>query len=108
MPNVFKSITDTGVGASLTTVYTCPASTTAVVIGCNVSNTTGGQITVDLKLNKNVGDDVFVVKNIPIPNGSSYEFIAGSKLVLETADTLEVQSSAATSVDVIVSVLESS
>jgi hypothetical protein len=108
MPNVFKSITDTGVGASLTTVYTCPASTTAVVIGCNVSNTTGSQITVDLKLNKNVGDDVFVVKNIPIPNGSSYEFIAGSKLVLETADTLEVQSSAATSVDVIVSVLESS
>ena len=106
MANVFKSITDTGVGTSLTTVYTCPGSTTAVVIGCNVSNTTGGQITVDVKLNKNTGDDVFVVRNIPIPNGSSYEFIAGSKLVLE-ADTLEVQSNV-TSVDVIVSVLESS
>ena len=108
MANVFKSITDTGVGTSLTTVYTCPGATTAVVIGCNISNTSGGQINVDVKLNKNTGDDVFLIMNIPIPNGSSYEFIAGSKLVLEAADALEVQSDTATSVDVIVSVLESS
>ena len=108
MANVFKSITDTGVGTSLTTVYTCPGATTAVVIGCNISNSSGGQINVDVKLNKNTGDDVFLIRNIPIPNGSSYEFIAGSKLVLEAADALEVQSDTATSVDVIVSVLESS
>jgi len=108
MANVFKSITDTGIGTSLTTVYTCPAATVAVVIGCNLSNTTGDQILCSVKVNKNTGDDIYLIRNIPIPNGSSFEFIAGSKLVLEASDALEIESDTATSADVIVSVLESS
>ena len=43
---------------------------------------------------------------MPIPNGSSYEFIAGSKLVMETGDKIQILSDTATSVDSLISVLE--
>ena len=46
-------------------VYTCPASTTTVVIGLTVSNLTSSQITVDLKLDAST--NVHLVKNLPVP-----------------------------------------
>lgn len=106
MANTFKSFTDTAVGTSLATAYTVPSGTVAVVIGLNVANITGNQINVDLKVDKASGDDIFLVKNIPIPNGASFEFNAGNKFVLQTGDAIKVQSDTASSVDVIVSVLE--
>ena len=78
MANTFKSFTDTAVGTSLATAYTVPSGTVAVVIGLNVANITGNQINVDLKVDKASGDDIFLVKNIPIPNGASFEFNAGN------------------------------
>jgi len=106
MANIFKSFTDTGVGTSEATVYTVPSATVSVVIGLNVANITGNQINVDLKVDKATGDDVFLVKNIPIPNGASFEFNAGNKFVLQTGDAIKIVSDTASSVDVIVSVLE--
>ena len=106
MANIFKSFTDTGVGTSEATAYTVPSATVADVIGLNVANITGNQINVDLKVDKASGDDVFLVKNIPIPNGASFEFNAGNKFVLQTGDAIKIVSDTASSVDVIVSVLE--
>ena len=106
MANIFKSFTDTGVGTAEATAYTVPSATVAVVIGLNVANITGNQINVDLKVDKASGDDVFLVKNIPIPNGASFEFNAGNKFVLQTGDAIKIVSDTASSVDVIVSVLE--
>ena len=48
----------------------------------------------------------FVVKEAPIPVGSSIEVMAGNKIVLNTLDILQVQSDAASSVDVVLNVLE--
>jgi hypothetical protein len=109
MANAFKSYTDTGIGTTEATVYTVPASTVAVVIGCNLANTTGDQITASVRLDKSVAsgqDDVYIVRNIPIPNGSSFEFNAGNKIVMQTGDALKVISDTAASVDAVVSVLE--
>ena len=47
-----------------------------------------------------------VVKEAPIPVGSSIEVMAGNKIVLNTSDILQVQSDTATSVDVVLNVLE--
>ena len=109
MANTFKSYTEDGIGTSEATAYTVPAATVAVVIGCNIANVTGDQITVDVKLDKsNAGgqDDAWIIKNIPIPNGSAYEFNAGNKIVMQTGDALKITSNVASSADVIVSVLE--
>ena len=106
MANIYKSYTDTAVGTSEATVYTVASGTVAVVIGLNVSNITGNQINVDLRVDKASRDDVYLVKNIPIPNGTSFEFNAGNKFVLQTGDAIKIVSDTASSVDVLISVLE--
>jgi len=102
MANTFKNYTSSSVGTSPVTTYTVPASTTAVMIGCSVSNTTGSQIAVDVQV-----AGVYLVKGAPIPANSALSLLDG-KIILETTDTVVVTSSAATSADVIVSVLEQS
>jgi hypothetical protein len=108
MANTFKSYTKASIGTSVTDVYTVPAATTAVVIGCNLSNRTGDQINANVLINKaDVGsDDVYLVRNIPIPNGSAFEFNAGNKIILVAGDKIQISSDTATSVDAVVSVLE--
>ena len=102
MANTFKNYVAASVGTSATTVYTVPASTTAVTIGLSVANTSASQITVDVQ-----AAGVYVVKGAPIPAGSGLSVLDG-KIILEATDTVVVTSSAATSADVILSVLEQS
>jgi len=102
MANTFKNYTSASVGTSATTVYTVPASTTAVTIGLTIANTTTSQITVDVQ-----AAGVYVVKGAPIPAGSGLSVLDG-KIILETADTVVVTSNTASSADVILSVLEQS
>lgn len=102
MANTFKNYVSASVGTSATTVYTVPASTTAVTIGLSVANTTASQITVDVQ-----AAGVYVVKGAPIPAGSGLSVLDG-KIILETTDTVVVTSDTASSADVILSVLEQS
>ena len=108
MANTFKSYTKANIGTSTTDAYTVPALTTTVVIGFTLSNTTGDQVTASVIINKSdvAKDDVYLVKNIPLPNGSSFEFNAGNKIILEPGDKIQVTSDTVTSVDAIISVLE--
>lgn len=101
MANTFKNYTSSLTDGTETTVYTVPASTTAVVIGLNVANTTTSQITVSVKV-----AGTFLVKNAPIPAGSALSVLDG-KIIAETTDTITAQSSDSSgNVDVIASVLE--
>lgn len=102
MANTFKNYTSSSVGTSAVTTYTVPASTTSVMIGCTVSNTTTSQIAVDVQV-----AGVYLVKGAPIPANSALSVLDG-KIILETTDTVVVTSDTATSADVIVSVLEQS
>jgi len=102
MANTFKNYTSASVGTSPVTTYTVPSATTSVLIGCNLSNTSAAQITVDVQ-----AAGIYIVKGAPIPAGSALSVLDG-KIILETTDTVVVTSSAATSADVIVSVLEQS
>ena len=100
MANTFKNYTQADVGTSPTTVYTVPGATTAVIIGCNLSNTTGSSIAVDVQLGS-----TYLVKGAPIPSGSSLSILDG-KITGEAADTIVVTSDTASSADVVLSVLE--
>ena len=102
MANVFKNFTSASVGTSPVTTYTVPSATVAVTIGLTIANTTASQITVDVQ-----AAGVFVVKGAPIPSGSALSVLDG-KIILEAADTVVITSSAATSADIILSVLEQS
>ena len=107
MANAFKTVTDTGVGTSAATIYTCPASTETTIIGLNIANILSSSITIDVQLENNDGDNVYIVKSAIVPVGSSLVAAGGDqKIVMNAADVLKVTASQATAADVTLSVLE--
>ena len=102
MPNTLTNYTSASIGTSPVTLYTVPASTTGTVVGLNMANTSSSQIDVDVQV-----AGIYLVKGVPIPANSSLSVVDG-KLVIKTTQTVVVTSSAATSVDAILSVLEQS
>jgi len=107
MANSFKLVTDTGVGTGAATTYTCPSSTETTIIGLTVANIHTAQIEVDVQLENNDGDNVYLIKAAPIPVGSSLVVVGGEqKVVMNADDVLKVTSNTATSADVALSILE--
>jgi len=106
MANTFKNYTSKSVGTSAATIYTCPSATQTTIIGMSVGNTTSSPITCDVYITSS-GVDYYIVKNTVIGVGGAFIPVGGDqKLCLEAADVLKVVSSAASSADVIASLLE--
>ena len=106
MANTFKLKTKANVGVSTSDVYVVPSATTTVVIGVTLANTSGSSINVGVGVTRSSTDDVKLMKNVPIPQGSSLEFMAGNKVVLETTDTLTAESDVSNSLDVALTIME--
>lgn len=106
MANTFKNYFSKSVGTSAATVYTAPSATQTTVIGLSIANTTSGAVTADVYVTSS-GIDYYMIKGATIPAGGALIPVGGDqKLVLEATDALKVISSAATSLDVICSILE--
>lgn len=108
MPNNFKRKLSRSIGTSLTQVgsYAVPSSTEVTVIGLDISNTSSSQVLVDATLNDG-SNDTYLIKEAPIPSGGSLVVIGGDqKVVLEPTDSIKVKSDTASSVDVVMSILE--
>lgn len=120
MANDFKRFTKpdvgTSTGASSDAVYTVPAGAgssalESIVIGITLANKAATGITADVFLdNYDATNDVYIVKGASIPAGSSLEIMAGNKIVVQnngtTGDVIRVSSSASSSLDATVTVLE--
>jgi hypothetical protein len=106
MANTFKSFGLANVGTVKTTLYTVPASTTATIIGLSVSAVGTSSVEVDVTLTKGA-TEYHLIKKGPVTPGGALVVVGGDqKVVAETGNIIKVVSSIATSVDVIVSVLE--
>ena len=113
MANTFKVVTKAGV-TSADTIYTVASSTTTVVLGIMVGNTTTSQITATVSLgsdtsnragaNNEANQTVELVTNAPVPVGGTLELLAGNKVVMETTDTLSLTASGAA--DIALSIME--
>jgi hypothetical protein len=76
------------------------------VIGLAVANTSASQVLVDATLNDG-SNDTYLIKDAPVPSGGSIVIVGGDqKVVLEVGDSIKVKSTAASSVDVVMSILE--
>ena len=107
MANTFKIKTDTAVGTGAATIYTCPSSTATTIIGLSIANIVASQITVDVQLENNDGDNIYLVKAAPVPVGSALVVVGGDqKVVMEASDVLKVTTNTASSGDVALSILE--
>ena len=127
MANTLKVITASasdidGSGANLAAdtdepLYTVPGSTTAIVVGfhvCNIlTNTIKITVTISSDTTSNASGfgggankDAFLVKNVPIPEGSTIELLSGNKIFLQTTDIVKIQSDTAASFNCVFSFVE--
>ena len=108
MANTFKLKTKANVGVTTVGIYTAPAATTTVVIGITLSNTSGSGVNVGVAVSRtsDTKDDVSLLKNAPIPQGSSLEFMGGNKVVLEATATVTVDSATNNSIDAALTIME--
>lgn len=110
MANAFKIKTFDGsstAASTAMTIYTCPASTETTIIGMTISNITTSQILVDVTFENSDGDNVYILKEAPIPVGGALVPIGGEqKVVMEASDIIKVTSDTANSADTTLSILE--
>ena len=104
------SASDINIGTTARAVFDSDSDDAIVGIRlANVSDTV--QITVDCFVRTAAAGgsdlDVYLIKNAPIPVGSSLELIdGGSKIVLQSGDKLRAKSNATDSLDVVVSAVD--
>ena len=113
MANTFKTVTKAGV-TSADVIYTVAGSTTTVILGLMLGNTTSSAITGTVTLgsdtanragnNDEANQAVELITSTAIPANSTLELLGVNKVVMETTDTLSVTGSGAT--DVALSIME--
>lgn len=106
MANNFKLKTKSSVGVTTVGIYTVPVSTSTTILGITLANVSGTGINVTVGIARTLADDVSLIKNVPIPQGSSLELMEGNKVILEPQDEVNVNSDVASSLDVSLSILE--
>ena len=114
MANTFKVKTNANMPASAgtpLTLYTCPGSTTTIVLGLLLCNNDTSQRTVDVKIESDTSDTetnatVFLTKDTPIPATSALELLAGNKIVLQATDVVKIDSDVAGKIDATLSIME--
>jgi hypothetical protein len=111
MANTFKietkaDLVTTAITNTATNVLSAGASATHVLLSILVSNKTGISSDVDIYLVTNTGDDVYLIRNAPVPGGGSLEIISGSKIIMESSDVLRARADTASTLDLSISYLE--
>jgi hypothetical protein len=114
MANTFKRATKSSLSTadvttdSATNILTATGANTLIIIGMVTANKTNLSTTVDLYLKSASGDATYLLKNAPVPAGSSLEYISASKLVLNAGDIIRARANYGTALDLTVSYLEQS
>jgi|TARA_R100001509_G_scaffold113682_1_gene68916 hypothetical protein len=106
MAQTFKSAAS-GSTTSIQTLFTCPASATAVVHAMYLSNVDGtndATISVSVSGSANFNDRRFLLKTVEVPADSTV--VIEKPINLGAGDKLETQASANDDVDVFASILE--
>jgi len=107
MANTFKLKTKASVGVTTVGIYTAASPVTAtVIIGVTLANVSGSSINVGIGITRPSADNISLMKDVPLPQGSSIEFMAGNKIVLEQSDTITAISDVNNSLDVALTIME--
>ena len=105
MAQNFRRNTQNNVGTSVENVYSADSYDT--IVGIALTNVSGSSINVDCYINDG-SNDIYLVKNAPIPVGSQLQLIdGGAKIVVQNGDVIKVKSDVASSCDVWISAVDS-
>jgi hypothetical protein len=116
MANTFKLITRDvapAVAGTPETLYTVQSGSTVVVLGMTLSNVHTSQVTGTVQLvsattqtSQIQNTTAHIVKNIPVPVGSSVEIMSGNKIVLNVGDIIKIDCSVADKLSITMSYME--
>ena len=111
MANTFKQATKSSlvtdaISSTNTNIFTAGSSSTLILLSAMVANKTASSVNVDLYIVPNSGNAVYLLKNVPVPAGSSLELISGSKIILESSDVLRARCNTGSAADIAVSFLD--
>ncbi len=119
MANTFKVVNFAAEPASAGTaykMYTVAGSTTTVVLGLILTNIHSSAVTCEVELvsdtanravtNNAANGTSVVIKDAPIPAGSSLELMAGNKVVLEATDQITIDCDVADKLSGTLSIME--
>ena len=106
MAQDFERVLKQNVGTSATEIRAAANSDDAI-IGMRFANKSTSAVTIDATV-KNSGTSYYLIKDAPIVAGGSLELIdGGSKVVLQSGDSVEALCDTASAVDCILSVVDS-
>ena len=104
MAQNFRRYTSNDVGTGAATLFTADSYDT--VVGISVANVTASAVVASVYINDG-SNDIYLVKDAPIPSGSSLQVLdGGAKFVVENNDALKVVSDTPSSLDVWVSTVD--
>lgn len=104
MAQNFRRYTSKSVGTSATSVYT--ANSYDTIVGISVANIGTSSVLADVIINDG-SNDIYLVKQAPIPTGSSLQVLdGGAKFVVQSGDVVKVLSDTASSLDVWISAVD--
>jgi len=112
MANTFTKTTKSSLvtadvtSSATTNVVTVVGGATLVILSVLVSNKTGSSANANVYLLPSSGDAVFLIRNAPVPAGSSLEIISGNKIIVNSADVIRASSDTASALDITVSYLQ--
>ena len=117
MANTFRVVSHDVMPASSGTpedLYTCPGSTTTIILGMVLANVHTSQVTTSVKLVSTTSGGgrtatnttTFLLKDAPLPVGSSLEILSGNKVVLEASDKIQIDCSVADKASITMSIME--
>lgn len=104
MANTFKNAKVDLSSTSITTLYTCPASTTAIVKSILVSEDSGNADTITLTLTS--GSDVFSLYKVKAVGANTTVELLSAPLVVDASEILKVTAATANRLHVVASLLE--
>ena len=96
MAQNFRRYTGNDIGTSPVTIVT--ANSYDTYVGIHVTNIHTAAVNIDVYVNDGV-NDIYLVKNAPLPVGGALQVLGTGKLVVQSGDALKVQSDTASSVD---------
>lgn len=110
MANIFKNAALANVSdSSYDTLYTTPAAAQTVVLGLAIANKSSNAVTVQVQFEDNsAGATYQLLDGVSIPANTTLETLSGQKYILESLDSLKVQSGTSASLDVVLGIMEKS
>ena len=111
MANTFRLINNAIMPSSSGTpdaLYTAGSGKTAIILGLTLANVHTSQVTASVTVidSSNSDETSHIIKDVPLPVGSSIEIMSGNKIVVEAVDTVTALSDVNNSLDVALTIME--